>query len=165
MLSSSAWAQAGAPDSIASGRSMSSKHLSATGRTSEPDVRVSRLVGAQVNDRSGNGVGQVQDIILNPETGRIDFALLSLSGAAANSSPSTNLVPVPWTLLKTSAAQCADKSETPVFTLNTDPAKVTRAPTVDWSNPNQSQWRQRIYAYYGVTPPPTATPPPQPRTQ
>jgi len=23
---------------------------------------------------------------------------------------------------------------------------------VDWSDLNQSEWRQRIYAYYGVTP-------------
>src|SRR5579871_5363508 len=69
---------------ISSGQSMSAKHLSATGRTSDPCVPASKLVGATVNDRSGNRVGELQDIIVDPRTGRIDFALVSLNGMPTN---------------------------------------------------------------------------------
>jgi sporulation protein YlmC with PRC-barrel domain len=155
------------PDSSSS-QSTSSKHLSATGRTSEPCVPASKLVGSQVDDRAGNHVGELQDIIVNPRTGRIDFAMVSLSGTPTNAMPpspatsSANPVPVPWSLLKAaSAAQYGTDSERPVFTVNADRNRLAKAPTVDWSDPdqNQSQWRQRIYSYYGVTPPPSAPPP------
>src|SRR5579871_691859 len=83
MLSTSSRAQS-APsnpnDSSApaeSSRSWSTKHLTATGRMNDSAIRASKLVGAQVNDISGNHAGEIQDIILNPHSGRIDFALLS----------------------------------------------------------------------------------------
>src|SRR5215831_12513188 len=108
--------------------SWSTKHLTATGRMDDGTVRASKLVGAQVNDISGNQAAQIQDIIVNPRSGRIDFALLSLKGTPANASG--NLVPVPWKLLKPSTAQYGDASSQPVFTLNVDQSKLSGAPTV-----------------------------------
>jgi sporulation protein YlmC with PRC-barrel domain len=120
----------------------------------EPAVRVSKLIGAQVNDISGNQAGHIQDIIVNPRSGRIDFALLSLKGSTANGSGS--LVPVPWKLLRpSSTAQYSDASSQPVFTLNVDQSKLSSAPTLSSTDLGQSQWRQRVYSYYGVTPQPT----------
>lgn len=164
LLSASARAQDGPPTPNEATGHISTKHLSATGRMTEPCVRASRLVGAQVNDMSGDSVGQIRDFILNPHSGRVDFALLSLNGAAANTNmtpnanASENLVPVPWALLRSSAAEYSAGSEQPEFTLKADRNRLAHAPTVDWSDPNQSQWRQRIYSYYGVTPPAPAPP-------
>jgi len=83
MLSASAPAQSESQDSppmappmpVQADRGWSTKHLSATGRDSDGAVRATKLVGAQVNDISGHRVGQIQDIIVNPVSGRIDFAL------------------------------------------------------------------------------------------
>jgi len=149
-------------------RSWSTKHLSATGRNEDHSIRVSKLTGAQVRDSSGQRVGQIQDVIVNPTSGRIEFALLSLDSNASSSNSasgrsdnnaasynsSSNLVPVPWSLLRTSASSqySGANSEQPVFTLNADQNKLSGAPKVDWSDVSQSQWRQRIYSYYGVTP-------------
>src|SRR5436190_4281831 len=90
MLSASTWAQSQgdqsrdmSPDQ--SSKSWSSKHLSATGRMEERSVRASKLNGAQVNDSSGNRIGQIQDILLNPQTGKIDFAVLSLNASGSSS--------------------------------------------------------------------------------
>jgi len=178
MLTASAWAQAESqsePSSDASApRALSTKHLSATGRDGEHSVRASQLLGATVNDSAGKRIATIEDTIIDPKSGRIDFALLSLNNAAeaassaysgnstanpapssANASSPNKLVPVPWTLLKTSAssAQYATSTEKPAFTLNNvDQNKLTSAPTVSTSDLSQSQWRQRIYAYYGVTP-------------
>jgi sporulation protein YlmC with PRC-barrel domain len=170
MLGASTWAQSepqnnppsSLPPNPANNRGWSTKSLSATGRADDGAVRVSKLVGAPVKDSSGHNAGQIQDIIVNPNSGRIDFALLSVgSGGTSSTSPAIHendngkLVPVPWALLRASASsQYSGGGEQLTFTLNADQSKLSGAPTVDWSDLSQSQWRQRIYAYYGVTPEP-----------
>ena len=50
-------------------------------------------MGAQVKTTSGEDVGRIEDVVLNPASGRIDFAIISSEG---------KLVPVPWRLLSVS---------------------------------------------------------------
>jgi sporulation protein YlmC with PRC-barrel domain len=185
MLSASAWAQSESQGNSMNdqskpatsspstqnnnNRSWSTKHLSATGRMNDTAVRASKLMGAQVDDSSGQPVGQVRDIIVNPASGRIDFALLSVNTAnnnnnntennmANNNSNNGKLIPVPWALLRTPVGSSQYSTSTsasamqPTFTLNADQSKLNGAPTVNWSDLSQSEWRQRIYSYYGVTP-------------
>jgi len=180
MLAASAWAQAasqGQPSSDSPAtRSWSTKHLTATGRDGERSIRATELSGAPVNDSSGKRIATLEDTIINPASGRVDFALLSLNGAAdasssvysgnsnattppnganANSSSPNKLVPVPWSLLKTASgsSQYSSSAEKPTFTLNNvDQKKLNSAPTVNASDLGQSEWQQRIYSYYGVTP-------------
>lgn len=159
LLAASAWAQAesqGQPSSDAPAtRSWSTKHLSATGRDGESCVRATQLSGSAVNDSSGKRVATLEDTIINSASGRVDFALLSLAGAADAASASNKMVPVPWSLLKTSASssQYVTSAEKPAFTLkNVDQKKLDAAPSVNASDLNKSEWQQRIYAYYGVTP-------------
>ncbi|HWC59202.1 MAG TPA: PRC-barrel domain-containing protein [Verrucomicrobiae bacterium] len=155
MLAASAWAQteSTAQPSNDSNRSWSTKHLSATGRNNDHSVRGSQLTGAPVNNSSGQRMAMIQDVIINPASGRIDFALLSLNPSTSEHTPG-KLVPVPWSLLKTAAAssQYASSSEQPTFILNVDQKKLNSAPTVEPSEWGQSEWQQRVYSYYGVTP-------------
>src|SRR5436190_522777 len=51
-------------------------------------VRASRLIGSDVKDPSENRIGRIEDVLLNPTSGKIDFAVISLSPAGAASSPS-----------------------------------------------------------------------------
>jgi len=164
-------------------RSSSTKHLSATGRDGEVSrsVRATQLSGAAVNDASGQRIATLEDTIINPTTGRVEFGLLSLNGAAeatssvysgnsksippessatASSDRPNKLVPVPWSLLRTksSSSQYSSSSEKPAFTLNNvDENKLKSAPSVQPSDLGQSEWQQRVYAYYGVTPSPSST--------
>lgn len=153
MLSASSRAQSDSQTDQSS-RSWSTKRLTATGRMNEPVVTGRRILGAPVTDSSGNRYGLIQDLVINPHSGRIDFALLSLNtNPGITSAPVGNLVPVPWSLLRAPAAQYSTTTDQPVFTLNADPNKVRSAPTISQTDIYQSQWRQRIYAYFGVTPP------------
>jgi len=180
MLAASAWAQSESQNQQSSdssaNRSWSTKHLSATGRDNDHTVRSSQLSGAAVNDASGKRIATIEDTIINPATGRVDFALLSLNGAAeassstysgdtssaqaqsranASSSSPSKLVPVPWAVLKsgTSSSQYSSNSEKPTFALNNvDQNKLNSAPSVNTSELSQSEWQQRVYSYYGVTP-------------
>lgn len=62
-----------------------------TGRTSpaghmgHQELRASQLTGAQVTSSSGSQIGSMSDVIINPGSGRIDFAVLSLSSSGAGS--------------------------------------------------------------------------------
>lgn len=140
-------------------RSWSTKRLTATGRMNDNAVRASKLVGATIKDSFGQRAGQIQDIIINPASGRIDFALVSIQPIGnENSTENINakLVPVPWALLRTSANSVySANAGQPTFTMTADRSKLASAPSVDWSDLNQSEWRQRIYSYYGVTPQPS----------
>jgi sporulation protein YlmC with PRC-barrel domain len=75
--------------SASSEQSWSSRHMSATGRQSQP-VRGSKLMGAQVKDSSGSQIGQIEDIIASPASGRIDFAVISLSSSGTTTSTSSH---------------------------------------------------------------------------
>lgn len=98
------------------------------GAMSGPEQRASQLTGAQVNGASGQTLGTINDVLINPASGRIDFAVISLNASAetgaagtpatagapgststsgATSSTSTSgekLVAVPWPLLRPSSA-------------------------------------------------------------
>jgi len=145
MLSSSAWAQTDSQsnqsqdnqsqssDSSASQKDKSSmgRHLSATGRQSQP-LRASKIIGAQVKDTSGSQIGQIEDIALSPTSGKAEFAVVSVNSSTSGSSESSTSstgsqsqygssspgsstsasstgstsgkqIAVPWTLLKTSS--------------------------------------------------------------
>src|SRR5262249_35161227 len=92
------------------------------------EVRASQIIGAQVKNSQGQELGTINDIVVSPMSGRIDFAVLSLSSTAGaggtsatdrsssttssttSSTASTSslstagkLVPVPWMLLRPSA--------------------------------------------------------------
>ena len=153
MLSASSRAQSD-QQTDQSSRSWSTKHLTATGRMNDSVVTGRTILGAQVNDSAGNRSGLIQDIVVNPRSGQIDFALLSLNtNPGITSTSGTDLVPVPWSLLRCSASSHYNATaEQPTFTLNADPNKLKSAPTISQTDIHQSQWRQRIYSYYGVTP-------------
>jgi sporulation protein YlmC with PRC-barrel domain len=72
------------------GSSSKTDELSATGRTgNQQSVRATQLMSAEVKDSSGDRIGRIQDVILNPSSGKIDFAVISLTGGMGSSaSPS-----------------------------------------------------------------------------
>jgi len=59
------------------------KGLSAAGRMGHQEIKASQLTGAQVTGTSGSQLGTISDCIINPTSGRIDFAILSVSGSGS----------------------------------------------------------------------------------
>src|SRR5580765_3505665 len=60
--------------------------LSATGRMGHQEIKASQLTGSQVTGTSGSQLGTISDCIINPTSGRIDFAILSLSSSGSTGS-------------------------------------------------------------------------------
>jgi sporulation protein YlmC with PRC-barrel domain len=138
-------------------------------------LRASQLTSAQVTSSSGENLGTIKDVIINPASGRIDFAVLSVnsmtkpSTTASTTSDSTlgtltrdgKQVVVPWMLLRnsptaTGAAPTTDPAKGAAgkmqFVFSGDATKLQSGPAFseasDWSQPT---YRQSIYSHYGLT--------------
>lgn len=149
-----------------------SSRLSATGRMGHHELRASKLMGAEVKTSSGESLGRIEDVIVNPASGRIDFAVISystsgdnsaagLSGSSTASTTATTssnsgekLVPLPWTMIRASGAGATTSSgEQPAFVFNGDKSRLQGAPSFDrnsWPDVSQSDWNQRITTYFGA---------------
>lgn len=146
--------------------SSSSHGLSATGRSSgQQALRATKLTGAQVQSSSGSTIGTINDVVINPMSGKVDFAVIQLSstaGSDTSSSTSTSgssitttgskLVPVPWKMLTASSSGSSQGQQT--FTFQGDQSKLASAPSfsqTQWPDVNQSSWRQSVYSHFGVS--------------
>ena len=68
----------------------SSSRLGATGRMGQHEIRASKLTSSSVKTSTGEDLGKIEDVIINPASGRIDFAVISYSGSSSGSSSSTS---------------------------------------------------------------------------
>src|SRR5207249_249853 len=68
-------------------------------------IRASKITGAQVKSSTGENLGTIEDVIINPRSGRAEFAALSLS-APTGTTPTgagEKLTLVPWKLFSVSS--------------------------------------------------------------
>jgi sporulation protein YlmC with PRC-barrel domain len=110
--------------------------------SSQKAERLSQVMGSSVKSASGESLGQINDFIVNPASGRVQFAVISLGDQSGK------LTAVPWQLIRPG-------TEPNTFTLNTSKQKLDGAQTFDassWPDFSQSQWSHQIYSYYGVQP-------------
>ena len=101
-------------------------------------------MGATVKNSQGETLGQINDFVVSPTSGRIQFAILSLS----DPSLSGKLTAVPWALVRPG-------SDASTLTLNVDKQKLASAQTFDassWPDFSEPTWSHKIYSYYGVSP-------------
>ena len=153
------------------------------GMSSQQSLRVSQqVIGAQVKSQDGQQLGQVEDLIVNPQSGRLEFAviskgeklhpipfqLLSPEGQGSSSastsgstsgtsstSPSTSTSTDTSTSTSPSSRLGQTSSQGKVtFTAKIESSKLEQAPSFSKTQwPQMSQsWSQQIYSHYGVQP-------------
>src|SRR5436190_12642959 len=72
----------------------STKHYGATSRMGHQEVRATKIIGAQVKSSQGQTLGTINDVVFNPASGRMDFAVISLSPTSGTeSTTSTTTTP------------------------------------------------------------------------
>jgi len=130
-----------------SGSSRESTTYSATGRAGQgQQVRASKVIGAQVKASGGDELGRVEDIILNPQSGRVEFAVINHEN---------KLVPIPMRLLSSSGTPGTTGAEQMTFTAQIEKDKLQNAPNISdrsrWSELQQGNFSQRVYSHYGVS--------------
>lgn len=111
--------------------------------------KASDVVGADVRNASGV-IGEVEDLVVDPMTGRIDYAVVSLKERGPDQWHA-----VPWSTLSVPAAM-PDKKDAkdmakPEFMLNADAARLKAAPGFSkdkWPDINGPAWRSEVDTYY-----------------
>ena len=104
------------------------------------------LNGNDVYNRQEEHLGDIKEIMLNMQTGRISYAVLSFGGFL---SLGEKLFAVPWEALTLD-------TENKRFVLNVDKVRLEDAPGFDtdkWPDMADSAWAEGIHAYYGTKPP------------
>jgi len=68
----------------------SSAYGSSSAMSSANNVRLSQIMNSSVQSQEGKTLGQIRDFVVDPQSGRIQFGVLSLSSAGAATDTSTS---------------------------------------------------------------------------
>jgi len=123
----------------------------------DPQPLTVKIVGATLRDDGDMPLGRIEDLIVDPESGRIEFVIVS-SYYPTNS---TKLRAIPWKAIKHQGEQrsLTRLAASQVFSLNFPRTKLQRVPAFErnrWPDMSQSAWRQQIYSYYSIQNEPAA---------
>jgi sporulation protein YlmC with PRC-barrel domain len=100
------------------------------------------FIGKPVRNVVGETLGKVDDLIVDPSTGNITFAVLSFGGLLGMGD---KLVAVPWRALNSVSGR-------DYLTVDLDKSVLQRAPAFErgqWPDVTDETWRSRTYSYYG----------------
>lgn len=195
LIAASTWAQrepgssssSQTPSSSSSQRSsqggLGSQRSSAYGTSmhSQQSLRVSQqVINAQVKTQDGQQLGQIEDLIANPQTGKIEFAVVSkgeklypipmqllqlqggsqgssstsTSGTTSGTSSTSSTDPSSSSSPTLSRSTTSSSQQKVTFVAQVDQQKLQQAPSfsrTQWPEISQS-WSQQVYSHFGVQP-------------
>ncbi len=103
------------------------------------------LIDDDVVNASGEDLGKIEAIMLDVQSGRVAYAVLSFGGFLGMG---TKLFAIPWSALTLDA----DEKR---FVLDVSKDRLEKAPGFDkdhWPSMADPRWATELHAYYGVTP-------------
>ena len=103
------------------------------------------LIGDRVVNRKGEDLGKIEDFMLDPEQGRVGYAVLSFGGFLGMGD---KLFAVPMQALKLSR-------EDKWFVLDVDKERLKNAPGFDkdnWPDISDRTFGSSVYSYYNTKP-------------
>jgi len=107
--------------------------------------KASDLIGKNVVNPEGKTLGEIKNLAIDGEQGRIAYAILSFGGFLGIGN---KLFAIPWGALRIGPG--GDN-----FVLNVDKAKLEKAPGFDndkWPDLTNRQVAGELHTYYGITP-------------
>jgi sporulation protein YlmC with PRC-barrel domain len=103
--------------------------------------RVDKIIDSGVINLEGERIGSIDDLVIDIDTGRIEYAVLEFGGIMGLGD---KLFAVPWRSLTSIPAEG-------IFILNQSKAKLEKAPGFDknnWPDVGDRTWGAGIYEYY-----------------
>ncbi len=110
---------------------------------SKPLLSASTISGDKVKNPKGENLGNVEDLMLNTESGRIEYAVLSFGGFL---NIGDKYFAVPWQALSLD-------TQNECFVLNVDKKQLENAPGFDknnWPDMADPSFRSKIHSHYGI---------------
>ena len=120
--------------------------ISTTVETHPNVISTSSIIGDNVVNRAGEGLGKIEELMLDLEKGRVAYAVLSMGSLGVGMGE--KLFAIPFEALKLDATR-------EHFTLDVDKDKMRNAPSFDKNNPPQASdrtWGAQVYKFYGYKP-------------
>ncbi len=120
------------------------KSSHSSGSKAASDVRLSKLIGTNLKTGTGEDLGQIKDVVVDPQAGRIRFAIVGVD--AGNGAEA--LAPVPW-----NAVSIHSENE---YVATIDKNKLKSGPRMsseEWDKLLQPDYLVEIYRFYGFEPP------------
>jgi sporulation protein YlmC with PRC-barrel domain len=108
-------------------------------------LKASEVIGYSVKNAEGQELGAIEDLVLDPEHGRIGYAVLSFGGFLGMGD---KLFAIPWEAMKPIPAQ-----ET--FRLDIAKEKLEKAPGFNkdnWPDMANREWGLVVHKYYNLDP-------------
>ena len=105
----------------------------------------STLAVFRVRNRSNQDLGTIEELMIDPASGRVAYAVLCLGGFLGFGD---KLFAIPWSMLTL-------KPEDRVFVLDVDRQVLENAPGFDaddWPDFGDERWGAEIHNYYGRRP-------------
>jgi sporulation protein YlmC with PRC-barrel domain len=106
------------------------------------DWLATRLLNGRVRNSAGEDLGKIEDLAIDPETGRIQYAILSFGGLLG---VGDRLFPIPWSQLTFSLSGNYALVEIDKETLRHAPSFERDA----WPPMAEAVWRRNIDDHYG----------------
>ncbi|RPI35349.1 MAG: PRC-barrel domain containing protein [Nitrospiraceae bacterium] len=107
-------------------------------------IKGSKLMDADVENRQGEKLGKISDLVFDSRDNRVTFAVLSHGGVLGIGD---KLIAVPITALT------FKDEDTVILDINKD--KLAAAPNFEsskWPDMSNRQWIDETYRYYGISP-------------
>lgn len=123
------------------------KQAEASNKVMQKISRASKIIGSSVKNPAGDSLGDIKELVINPESGQIVYAVVSYGGVMGMGD---KLFAVPWKAF----TWIQDKE---YYTVNVDKSTLANAPGFDknqWpeSSIHWDQQREEIHKFYRVTP-------------
>jgi sporulation protein YlmC with PRC-barrel domain len=109
--------------------------------------RASKIIGTDVKNTKGENLGEIKDVVLNPQDGKVVYAVVSFGGVMGMGN---KLFAIPWSVLRR-------HENKDYYLLDMDKDTLKKAPGFDkkrWpdSSNKWEQQREQINQFYRVNP-------------
>lgn len=112
---------------------------------SHSPVKASSIIGTDVVNAKGDNLGDVKEIVIDPRTGRVAYAVVSFGGFLGMGE---KLFAIPFSALDYDA----EKNE---YVLDVSKERLEAAPGFDadhWPAMSDEKWNRDVYKYYKRSP-------------
>jgi sporulation protein YlmC with PRC-barrel domain len=112
---------------------------------SNSPVKASSIIGTDVVNPNGDNLGDVKEVVIDPHTGRVAYAVVSFGGFL---SMGEKLFAIPFSALDYDA----EKNE---YMLDVSKERLEAAPGFDadhWPEMSDEKWNRDVYKYYQRSP-------------
>jgi len=118
-------------------------------QSQQPSFIALRVVGSQVRGTGGAQLGRIEEVLLNPVNGTINFAVI----AAGSPASTGRVVPVPWSMLQYAWDQSragGPPGANQVFVANLDAQRLAQAPPLDRTRAGMEASLAAASTFFGV---------------